>query len=229
MLSLEGSAEMRQKDLLAGRYESWMCMNQELCGGTGTAKELADIARNGFGTDITDDDANNHILNVDFLHLIHAQSRIIGFASYDRFEFSKMKVLYLSGIVIRKDNQTRGIATLSLSSAINLIHPDILTMRTQNPIIYHLASLFAKEIYPNCDAVAGPSYELCNLIGEHVAVDRLGMRNYQKDLFFEQGTYGTSLNDKLPNIEDKNTNDLFARLKLEQKRGDSIIIVAKVV
>ncbi len=193
--------------------------------GSKIAEELAGVARDGFGTNITDDDANNHILNVDLLQLIYVQGRLVGFASYDIFEFSGMKVLYLSGVVIRKDNQTKGLSKMSLGNAIGTIQPDVLTMRTQNPVVYHLASEFAKEIYPS-DGLRGPSYELCVSIGEYVAVKRLGMRNYQKELFFEKGTYGTALNDKVPDVVDERARSVFEGLKLDRQRGDSIIIVA---
>jgi len=54
------------------------------------------------------------------------------------------------------------------------------------------------------------------------------MKKYNKELFFEEGTYSTALNDEVPIIRDGNTIEVFKRLNLNRERGDSIIIVAVV-
>jgi len=95
-------------------------------------------------------------------------------------------------------------------------------------VIYHLISKYAQEIYPNKDNKPGPLYELCVSVGEYVAVNRLDMKKNNKELFFEEGTYSTALNDEIPIIRDSNTIEVFKRLNLNRERGDSIRIVAVV-
>jgi len=191
-------------------------------------KELVAIARDGFGTFMTEEDVRNHVLNVDFLHLIYVENTLVGFGSYDVFGYLDKKILYINGIVVKKSIQKRGLAIISLNSAINTNNPDILVARTQNPVIYHLISKYAQEIYPNKDDKPGPLYELCVSVGEYVAISRLDMKKYNKELFFEEGTYSTALNDEIPIIRDSNTIEVFKRLNLNRERGDSIIIVAVV-
>ena len=146
-------------------------------------KELVAIARDGFGTFMTEEDVRNHVLNVDFLHLIYVENTLVGFGSYDVFGYLDKKILYINGIVVKKSIQKRGLAIISLNSAINTNNPDILVARTQNPVIYHLISKYAQEMYPNEDGKPGQSHDLCVSIGKHVA-DRLNMKKYNEKSSF---------------------------------------------
>jgi len=95
-------------------------------------KELVAIARDGFGTFMTEEDVRNHILNADFLHLIYAENTLVGFGSYDVFGYLDKKILYINGILVKKSIQKRGLAIISLNSAINTNNLNILVARTQN-------------------------------------------------------------------------------------------------
>ena len=72
-------------------------------------EKLVDIARDGFGSEITQDDVENHVLTVDLLYLIENEGELVAFSSYDFLEVEGEQVLYLSGIVVKQDKQQRGI------------------------------------------------------------------------------------------------------------------------
>ena len=191
---------------------------------------LVDIARDGFGTQITDEDARNHILKVDFLQLIISSAgNLIGFAGYDELKIRLVggSVLYLSGIVIKQSDQNRGLGEYAIREAIEATEADALALRTQNPVMYYTARKILGVIYP----YPGPrslypdkNLEACKHIASEIA-KKLGMKNYQKENFIEQGTYGTSLNASVPEVDAYVTGKLFAELKIDRNRGDSMIVV----
>ena len=74
---------------------------------------------------------------------------MVGFASYNKYTILKNDVLYLGGIVVKKDAQSKGFAKFALSEAIRENNPDILAMRTQSALMYHIASRFSNEVFPS--------------------------------------------------------------------------------
>ena len=127
--------------------------------------ELIAIARNGFGTEMTREDIVNHIINIDILYLLKYKNELVGFSSYDLHEFNGNKILYLSGIVLRRDMQKNGFFKDTNKIALSEIKPKYFTMKTQNPVIYGATKNLVSKIYPNGEIIPeninAKLYKLC--------------------------------------------------------------------
>ena len=109
--------------------------------------KLTDIARDGFGTGITRDDVINHVLKTDFLYIIGNKENPEGFSSYNRLNIKDSNILYLNGIVMKRDVQKRGTFYRINSLALDHHPYDYIAMRTQNPVIYAATQKITKEIF----------------------------------------------------------------------------------
>ncbi len=202
----------------------------------GLLKSLARSTRNGFGTDISDESVKEHVMGSNILQLLKVEGAPVGFASYDMIEVTpgngvgrerQLSVLYLRGIVVEKEHQGRGFFKEALSQAIGQNSPDVLSMRTQNPLIYMATKRLVGRMYPNggvYPSVTLGHNEHAHSLGLEIA-KRLGMRRYEDSEFREQRTYETALNDTVPRV-DEETERLFSSLRINRNRGDSIVIVS---
>ncbi len=50
----------------------------------GMLSQLISAAKDGFGSHMTDDDARNHILSAETLHLIYYDNELVGFGAIQR-------------------------------------------------------------------------------------------------------------------------------------------------
>jgi hypothetical protein len=173
---------------------------------------LTAIARNAFGTHMGDGDVAAHVLDVDRIYLIKRSDEIVGFSSYN----SNNEELYLSGIVLRRDAQRKGIFSEMNGRALADTMPKYFVMRTQNPVIYGATKTLVRNIYPGLSAA--PKH-----IGE--IAQKYGGASMGED-FVIRGCYGTSLYDKIPEHSAKKFFDNV--LKMDYGRGDAVIIVGEV-
>lgn len=183
--------------------------------------KLTEIARDGFGSSIAYDDVENHVLHVDALYLIYGKNDLIGFSSYDFITFKGKNILYLSGIVVKRDFQKNGLFNIVNKSAISQGNFDFLTMRTQNPVIYGATNKIVETLYPH------KSKDITSEIKEvgiYLAKEKLKMRQFDEENFIGRETYGQSLYDFIP--EYSGAKEFFDNiLKLNYKKGDSVILV----
>ncbi len=132
--------------------------------------------------------------------------------------------------MIKKSHQHEHLFDLSMKKALFDYEPDVLTMRTQNPVMYRAARKYTNVTYPtakdgNDEKLGGDANfyaALAEVIGSRIA-RRLKMQNYSASEFFGKGTYGCQLNDSLPSIGD--IEKLFTPGRFDNSRGDCIIIV----
>ena len=98
-------------------------------------KGLTEIARDGFGTEITEEDVENHVLKTDEVYLFKPDD-VAGFSSFNKYKVLGHGVLYLNGIVVKRKYQKNGFFYKANSRAIKKNKPDIFITRTQNPVVY---------------------------------------------------------------------------------------------
>ncbi len=186
---------------------------------------LTEITRNGFGSEITREDVEHHVLDVDELYLVKENDHLIGFASYDNLIYDKQDILYLSGMVIDPEHQGKGIFGRVNSKIIKQESPDLFAMRTQNPAIYSATAKLSSEIYPNNVTASSSVPSDIQSIGNYIAKEFLSMDNFNQNNLVSRNTYGHSLYGSIPEVKTKSFFD--SKLTLDYDKGDSIILVAK--
>jgi len=184
--------------------------------------QLVSIARDGFGTDMTREDVENHVFKVGELYLVQVDRALVGFAGYDHIRFKDKNILYLQGIVIRRDFQRHGLFHRVNTKAINYNGFDFLAMRTQNPVIYAATQKLVKELYPN----GTPAPEVVAEIAKYIARDFLKMKDFDDQTFVGRSTYGVCLYDFIPQPVHGRANSFFNQsLRLNYAQGDSVLLV----
>jgi len=193
----------------------------------GTEKEtlvdkLTEVARNGFGTEITRGDVESHVLSVAMLYIIHNGLELIGFSSYDTFSLECRHILYLHGIAIKEEFQKRGLFCRVNQHAILSKKFDFLAMRTQNPVVYAATQRIVHELYPNSLAIPPGIKRL----GKTIAKEYLHMEQFDEKTFVGRMTYGKCLYDKVPR---HNRSNVFfdETLRLDYNAGDSVLLIGR--
>ncbi|MDI6737180.1 MAG: hypothetical protein QME12_01545 [Nanoarchaeota archaeon] len=181
---------------------------------------LAEIARNGFGTKITMEDVENHVMNVDTLYLIRQEKKIIGFSSYDVLNLDEAFILYLSGIVVEREFQKHGFFNMVNKLALSSGNFDFVAMRTQNPVIYAATEKLVKRLYPNKEGTPESIRQLASII----ARDYLKMERFCEETMVGKATYGTCLYDKVQ--RHPRADDFFDNvLNVDYNAGDSVLLL----
>ena len=189
-----------------------------------TLCRLRDIASEAFGKEVSFDSLINHAFGCRYLHLFSHGTDLAGFASFTDYDFNSNRIIYLGGTVVRPVHQKRRFLSESLKIILKETVPRYLTMRTQNPVIYHAVSKLRCTMQPSFDE---SDTEMVD-VGQFIA-RLLGMQNYDPKVFCERGTYNGSLYISKPTVNDQRITNLFEhKLKLNYLQGDSIIIVARV-
>lgn len=182
-----------------------------------TVKELAEITKNGFGSDMKYEDAKHHVLSGDVLHLFRRGGGLIGFASYNLYEAGNLSVLYLSGVVVKRGSQGNGFCSFSLElERDGMPYTDYLAMRTQSPVMYGIAARYGGRTFPSLTRSEPPEQAVS--VGLFIA-GKLGMKNYEPKGFVERGTYGRALYNEAPRSGNQEINRFFDReLNLDIRR-----------
>lgn len=178
-------------------------------------RQLTGVARSAFGTSITEADVENHVLTADFLYTLRNGEGTVGFSAYNVRKHEDEKILYLSGIAVRRELHGSGFFKRANTLALAQEEPDYFAMRTQNPVIYGATKKLVKAIYPN----GGPIPENIKAVGRMFA----GME-FDPKTFICRSTYGACLYDSVPAYN--GAREFFdSELKLDYAAGDSIMIV----
>jgi hypothetical protein len=182
--------------------------------------KLTEIARNGFGTEITHDDVENHVLPVDLLYLMHSSKQVIGFASYNSVQANGKNILYLHGVVIKKPFQGKGLCNEANKEALSEDDYDLFATRTQNPVLYAATEKLVKQLFPGKEQTPEELKE----IAEQIAAN-IGMDNFDKNTFIAKGQYGSCLYDHIPRHRKSEFFD--SHLKLDYDAGDCVLLVGR--
>src|SRR3989338_1059509 len=112
----------------------------------GLVDRLHPITVEGFGTDMKRGDVENHVIGCDLLYLVSANGELVGFSSYSVMSNPLGNILYLNGIVVRRNFQGSGLFGKINNMALNSAAFDFFAMRTQNPLVYAGTRKLVKEI-----------------------------------------------------------------------------------
>lgn len=184
--------------------------------------KLTEIARDGFGSRMERGDVESHVMSVDALYLLNSGDEVVGFSSYDFLDSDDKRVLYLSGIVVKREFQKNGLFYKTQSEVISSDCFDYFTMRTQNPVMYAATQKLVKKIYPNNEIIPDEIRQVARM----VASNHLGMERFCDDSFVGRVTYGKCLYDQVPSHE--RADDFFNKeLGLNFSKGDSVILIGE--
>ncbi|HLC57591.1 MAG TPA: hypothetical protein VJH95_03395 [Candidatus Nanoarchaeia archaeon] len=191
-------------------------------------EELTQIAQDGFGSGITQEDVRRHIENSGFVFVFEsrkhefARRNPFGFSAYSVLDVGGKKVLYLEGIVLRKEFQKCGIFGYVNRAELGLGCFDFFAMRTQNPVVYAAAEKLVDKLYPNGEQMP----EEFRKVGRVIALGYLEMDDFAEENFVGRKTYGTSLYERIP--RHGKADKLFDNvLKLDYNAGDSVLLIGK--
>lgn len=189
--------------------------------------KLVKVTRDGFGTAVTDEDIENHVLRVDYLYLVLYNSEgPVGFGSFDLLTFDSHRILYYSGTVFAKRHQRKGLMGMVLDRAIADFQPNFAALRTQNPAVYVVFSRRCECVYPNGSGAPPEQYQRLAL----EIVERRRMAPIDPTTFVNIGTYGGCMTAEIPCYRgnDQEKADAFARIGLVVERGDSVLVIGKI-
>lgn len=176
-------------------------------------KEVTDVVRKAFGSEMTYDDVCNHLKEPDETYIIFDKNeKIKGMACYSNKDLIIGDCLYVDGIALSPDIQGKGIFNIMTSICLKdkpTIH--LVGLRTQNPNMYQALKNYTDEISPHSKDD-----------GLNIA-KRLLAKEMDVDIN-KQGVikncYGKSLYTKIPK-----ENPDFKKLRLNYDKGDSVICV----
>ena len=109
------------------------------------------------------DDVYAHLFeNDDLLKLfvVGDSDKIKGFSVFDTVR-NNYNIMYLSGLVLGREIQGKGISKLLIREGLKLLKPEIITLRTRNPRMYQalVGSTLSYGSYPD-DTVPNEIYNL---------------------------------------------------------------------
>jgi len=184
------------------------------------------VAAEGFRQDPKDEvfrqDVADHVLNTPELYLVYTGKECIAFAAIEHFEARGIPVLYLGGLMVKRDFQGNGLMKDLISLEIGLSKPRVLVARTQNPCILDLMKSFCEKekIYPFTGFPKGD----CQTVSEFLNINRGG---FDSKTLIGLGTYGRCLyGDGVPKSNHPQSNLFMERI--DPQMGDSILFIGEV-
>lgn len=186
--------------------------------------KITEIALDGFGTNISRADHENHTLKDDICCFIKNEGDIVGYAGYKVINVLEgKKVCYLDGIVVKRDFQKRGafhkVNKLILSEG----DFDFFVARTQSPIFYAATEKIVDELYPNERRSPPPKIKE---VAKAIANDLLKMERFDVETLVGRATYEKCLYDVIPKHE-RISRFFDNYLKIDYNAGDSVLLVGK--
>lgn|GEM_PF-5473816 len=192
--------------------------------------ELTRVARDGFGSPITREDVEYHVMVADAIHLMeevcraeNKPDRIVGFSSYGRISAEGRDLLYLHGIALESALQGNGLFAKSLLAMAECQGLETIAMRTQSPVVYKAAKSLCSDFFPQ-NGVSMPSR--IREIGREIGLVFLKMRHFDSSTFVDRGTYGKCLYGSIPFCKEYRPffNDV---MKIDYNAGDSVLVIGK--
>jgi hypothetical protein len=193
-------------------------------------EELTRVARDGFGSPITREDVEYHVMVADAIHLMeevcraeNKPDRIIGFSSYGFLNIKGKDLLYLHGIALESALQGNGLFAKSLLAMAACQGLETIAMRTQSPVVYKAAKSLCSDFFPQ-DYVRTPSK--IRALGEEIGLGFLKMKHFDSATFVDRGTYGKRLYGSIPFCKEHRPffNDV---MKIDYNAGDSVLVIGK--
>lgn len=172
------------------------------------------VAASAFGvphiTGEFEDDVRNHLEGHRVLLAYDARGIPVGFGSFDHLQDGESGILYVSGLVIRKECQGSGIGTaLSKEAVLHMkasgYKVDLVAGRTQNPVVAAARASYCDPIYP---ITAKPAPDIISAANSlHTHLNMSGVMN--TDTLVTKDAYQYPLNDTRPRSKHPNINTFF--------------------
>lgn len=183
------------------------------------AEEAADVATRAFGQVVPPANVEAR-LRSEIVLTARSGTTLVGWASLDDLDTvtSFGKAVYLSGVVIRPEEQSRGVAARFMAAIAALEGVGVVVFRTQSPVAMHALTVNASAIYPNPQGEEPPA-ELFALVTATAEA--------------EGGAYplhvagvGRELYPQRPTHRDARVQTWFDELCPAPERGDALFFVA---
>lgn len=192
-------------------------------------EQTIEVAADGFGQSLEDElfreDVRNHVLGLPELYLAYAGEKCVAFAAIKNLKVGETPVLYLSGLIVKKEYQGNGLMTALVTYEITKSRPEIVAARTQNPCILDLMKRVCRRdaLYP----YSGTPQGKCRLVTSFLAYEFLRMKNFDPNTLVDIATYGRCLyGGGAPRSIYRESNGFFEKINVF--RGDSILFVGEV-
>lgn len=118
-------------------------------------KDGVSVAASAFGLPQTPEfelDVYNHLLNHQTLFAYDECGAPVGFSSLEYLTAESKGILYISGLVVKKEYQGKGTGTFLATEAIAKIREskpvDLIAGRTQNPVVAKTRMNYCHPVYP---------------------------------------------------------------------------------
>ena len=188
---------------------------------------LTPVAIDAFGTDMTREDVENHVIPVSTLLVSRNSEEVKGFSAYKTFNFEDYAIVYGVGASVLRSEQGKGLYRRFNEEGIkvelrkNASNKFYFAARTQNPVIY--ASLrkmdLIEKVYPNEEKTPHDIEEIAekiaNILGGQIDKN-----------FVMKNAYGKCLYDEVQRYKDEEVNNMFDSL-LSYEKGDALLIIGK--
>ena len=185
------------------------------------------IAADGFGVDVqlkSLEGIRDHLINVSACAFV-CLGELMGFASVKIFD--ELDVLYLHGIAMRTDCQSKGLGKRLLQEIINLYPKSKITFTTQNPVMYDVLNSLCCKVYPSPQNHIVPTY--LQELGAELMAGRRG--KFSKETFVSEGLYQKCLYDKIPQSKNSSVDQWFQHaLCMENRKSkDGLLFIGEIV
>ena len=178
--------------------------------------DLCESTRDGFGTDVTNEDVFNHVTKCDLLAIAFQRGEAVGFSSVKLI--AEEDLVFFYGTAIRKKYQGNGINRMLKEKMLALKDSKFLACTTQSPVVYKYFKRFCKKVY------------LSPIIPREII--QKGIRMYPKvnNQLILRDCYPECLYEKIPQIDDEKINHWFnSHLRIDKNRQskDAVLLIGE--
>lgn len=163
------------------------------------------IAADGFGVEVesqSTEGIKDHLINVSACAFI-CINEIMGFASVKVFE--ELNILFLHGIAMRTDCQSKGLGKMLLQEIIKFYPKSMIAFTTQNPVMYDVLSGLCGKVYPSPQNPYVPDH--LQKIGNSLMAGRIG--KFDERIFVSRELYQKCLYTKIPQSRNYEVDQWF--------------------
>jgi hypothetical protein len=176
--------------------------------------ELTSVAKSGFGSSMTREDVSNHVRGSDEMMVVYKDGRPVAFGLY---KILNQSLAYLSGSVVEQGRQKDGIYTELVKKRIEFLRQkvDYVSIRTQNPLVYHVFAKSVSDMYPGRKPVDEKIISMARMVDDRIDRDMI-----------VRGCYGRRLADIDFKPRDAESAEVFRNIDVD--KGDAIVLIGSV-
>lgn len=182
-----------------------------------------EVVQTGFGGRTLDDciaDAEEHLRTAGLVQYVFSEEQLVGFAMYEEYPGS---LLYLNGIVLRHEAQSRAIGTTMLHEAIEATNAKRLFAVTRNPAILRMFETVCNLVQPTAKCPHG------SIVSE-AEVARLATKIGlpQDNLPYHRDRYPRDLYDRIPTHRNPVVQEQFEITYDLRNITDAVMLIGEI-